>query len=210
MDMTDFPSYNLMMKAMPEKSPVLDLGCGGGSAAFAFSINGFDTHAVDIYPDYKKMIDLMDEFIMDASVTFEQNSVADVKLDPQSYGAIVMSNIVHFITQNQVEELMQKAREALKPGGTLYVCGFDTKDSFFHELSNEGSDRGLEQVSSHYFVRHVNDRQRTAYFIEPESMAETFKQEGFEVLVDRRFRQGRRYDKSTCSTTAFVFQKPLT
>ena len=209
-DMTDFPAYRGMMSRAPKDSPALDLGCGGGSAAFAFALNNIDGHAVDLFQKYEAMITLIDEFCSDATVTFERNSVADVEIPPDTYGSIVMSNIVHFISESQVNRLLEGVMAGIKPGGSVYICGFDTQDEFYEELNSEGSGKGLKKESDNAFVRHWQGRDMYAYFIDPDKLVAQFKSYGFEVDMDMRFLEGERYGgKTSCSISKFLFRKPV-
>jgi 2-polyprenyl-3-methyl-5-hydroxy-6-metoxy-1,4-benzoquinol methylase len=105
------PPYGRLIRGAP--GAILDVGCGRGDLVSAFARRGWRAHGLDISP---VAVDSASRRGVDARVgTIEQAPWA-----PASFDVIVMSHVLEHV-HDPVASL-RRARELLKPGGTLVVA----------------------------------------------------------------------------------------
>lgn len=207
---TNFSTYQMMIERSPKGYPVLDLGCGGGSATFAFGMGGFDVRAIDLDPDHAGMIGAMNEFVGRPNLTFETSSVLDVEIGTEEYAAIILSNIVFFCSEDAVEKLLSNCMEGLRPEGTLFIIGFDKQDpvrSLFDEKAQHTDAQIVKESENGYRIQGKDGQEYHKYFIDSDRLIEIATSHGLKTLIDERSMPGRRYDGSSASISELVFAK---
>lgn len=207
---TRFEQYSLIMETAPKDATVLDLGSGGGSAAFAFGLRGFNVHAVDWNPHHKEMMHLMDQYLVEPQITFEKNTVTEVTIEPNTYGAIILSNIVYFLSEENVVKLIEDSSRGLKPGGSIFMVGFDIQDSIRETFKQEIATGDAEYVTdSSVKYKGKGGRAYHRYLIDPGKIKSLCAQLGLRSTSEVLYSPSHRYNGSPASTSSFVFQKPL-
>jgi SAM-dependent methyltransferase len=100
---------------------VLDIGCAYGVATLAALEASASVCACDIEPRH---LDILTQRVpADARNRYrsETGALPGIDFQPDSFGAILASRVLHFLDGNQIEETVQKMHSWLKPGGRLYL-----------------------------------------------------------------------------------------
>lgn len=99
---------------LPESAEILDLGCGSGRDSLWFIQRGFDVTAVD---GSEELCEL-------ASIHIGQDVLnmqySELDFHEVFDGVWACASLLH-VTTDELEEVLLKISESLKPGGTLYM-----------------------------------------------------------------------------------------
>ncbi|MDG1463449.1 MAG: class I SAM-dependent methyltransferase [Gammaproteobacteria bacterium] len=100
---------------------VLDMGCAYGIATLAALDNGARICACDIEP---KHLDILGQRIPKSAKSRYRSIIGKlpaVNFEPESFGAIVASRVLHFLNGPDVDTTVQKMYDWLKPGGRIFL-----------------------------------------------------------------------------------------
>lgn len=102
---------------------VLELGCGTGSLSLALErgVPGARVTGIDIDP---KALGYARAKPGSERVSWLQGSITDPPPEAGSWDCVVISLVLHHLTPEQQPLALQRAREALRDGGTLHVVDF--------------------------------------------------------------------------------------
>ena len=108
--------------------PVLDVGCGTGENALMLAERGYEVVGVDAVP---KAIDRARAKARERGldVEFLVHDAYDLAALDRQFGTIVDSGLFHVLAHDDPTGYAASLRSAIRPGGTLYVLGFDKNDA---------------------------------------------------------------------------------
>ncbi len=107
---------NLLIKYLPEKAKVLDLGCGAGVPATKILAQHYQVTGVDISA---KQLELAQQNV--PSATFIQSDILNLNFQLNSFDAIVSLYTIFHIPRKYHSQIIAKIHNFLKPGGYLLV-----------------------------------------------------------------------------------------
>lgn len=111
------------IRLLPDNAEVLDLGCGSGRDTLYMEEAGFYVTALDGSEEMCKLAEIYtDKEVL--NITFDE-----LDFDEVFDGIWACASLVH-VEEQQIDQIMEKVINALKPGGVLYM-------SFYH-----GDDEG--------------------------------------------------------------------
>lgn len=120
-DTLDEISQDFVLYAAESESPVLDIGCAYGVATLPALSAGARVTACDMEQGH---IDILLEKTPPAHRTRLECRVArlpEVDFPKQTFGAILCSRLLHFLTGAEIEISISKMHDWLKPGGKVFL-----------------------------------------------------------------------------------------
>jgi tellurite methyltransferase len=130
---------------------VLDLGMGEGRNALYFANKGFETEGIDISEtavnralSYAHENGLMMKTKVSDLISFE--------IEESAYSLIILANVLNFFKDEEIKQVIDKAKKGLVKGGLLYINAFD-----IHDPSYERNVSRAERISDHTFYRAKSD-----------------------------------------------------
>ena len=117
------PYARLLARAAAAGGPALELGCGDGDLALELARRGLDVTGLDLSPE--RIARAREEAKGAGLEHLAHYDVADLNtsaLPVVRYACVVAHDALHHILE--VDALLDRAREALLPGGTLLVSDF--------------------------------------------------------------------------------------
>jgi SAM-dependent methyltransferase len=93
---------------------LLELGAATGSDAAFFSANGFEVVCVDLSPQ-------MVERCRARGLIAHVMDVADLRLPPNSFGAVYAMNCLVHVPKSQLRGVLEGISRVLRPGGFFYL-----------------------------------------------------------------------------------------
>lgn len=115
-------SFQGLVSALPESSPILDVGCGVGFLLFwlqysrpgRFQLTGIDISGVQL--SFAK------KHLPDCVTLLKQDAVSFLENKSRSFAAVFCTDILeHVEGDNELLQLMQLIRNSLEPGGVV-IC----------------------------------------------------------------------------------------
>lgn len=134
-----------------KRAKVLDLGMGEGRNALYFARMGFEVEGVDIS---ETAIDRSLSYAkeMGLSLKAEVNHLTRYTIEENSYSLIIIANVLSFFKEEEIEHIIEKAKNGLVDGGLLYIHAFDRNDPGY-EVNREKA----QQISASTFYRPASD-----------------------------------------------------
>lgn len=106
---------------------VLDVGCGTGENALVLADRGHDVLGVDTAPRaIERARSKARERGLDAE--FLVHDALDLGTLDRQFDTIIDSGLFHVLAHEAPERYADSLRSVLRPGGRLYVLGFDERD----------------------------------------------------------------------------------
>jgi 2-polyprenyl-3-methyl-5-hydroxy-6-metoxy-1,4-benzoquinol methylase len=111
-----------IIKRMPKKGKVLDVGCGGGYPVAKFFANlGYDVTGVDFSSE---MIKIAKKTVPEGE--FYEKDMTKLDFPNESFDIIVSFYAIIHVPRVQHAKIISKFHEMLKPKGIIFVCmGFE-------------------------------------------------------------------------------------
>jgi 2-polyprenyl-3-methyl-5-hydroxy-6-metoxy-1,4-benzoquinol methylase len=135
-------------RQMPPGSQVLDFGCGVGMLLPLLKWRGFQVSGVDL--DIRHTSSFLDAFgIHDVTIVPAESLTM---LPGAHFDAVTALDVLEHVPN--LEEMVVRLGELLRPGGKLIVCG--PTENFWYRLG-----RRLAGFSGVYHVRNIEDIRRT-------------------------------------------------
>jgi SAM-dependent methyltransferase len=101
--------------------PVLDLGCAYGVATIPALEAGATVVAADMEQQH---LDILQEKVPEAlrrNLTCKTGKLPEIDFEPEQFGAILCSRVIHFLTGEDVDASIAKIYRWLKPGGKFFL-----------------------------------------------------------------------------------------
>lgn len=106
-------------KAHTTGKKILDVGCGGGTAAVLFAAEGFEYFGIDIS---ETMVKEARKNLGLANVKFAVMSVYDLDFPPKAFDGFWAASSLHHIPKGRMRSVLTKLHAILKEGGTGFVA----------------------------------------------------------------------------------------
>ena len=115
---------------------LLDLG--GGSGGLAIGVTEECPHIHATVGELPKVVAVTQRFIQEASTSGRLSVMSADFLSGSmngSFDAVVMSNIIQVLSQDQARSVLKNAIKVVEPGGNLYISGRVLDDSHLSPLN---------------------------------------------------------------------------
>ncbi|MEM9456285.1 MAG: class I SAM-dependent methyltransferase [Myxococcota bacterium] len=131
---------------------VLDLGCGGGIHTIELARRGYHVTGIDIAGS-QSLLDRVRQRSLDDHVEIVDGDITRDPFDQQSYDCVLCTRVLHLLSTEQLEAVAHKAKNALAPGGLIYLDILADIQRTFRDSGEEFTYTGLAEWS----VRRAND-----------------------------------------------------
>ncbi len=106
----------------------LELGCGDGRNLTALARKGYSLSGVDMV-DSTVQSRKFNPWLMD--LKFQQTDILTYTPIREGYKVLVCSEVLHFFTKNELQQVMPKIISAVKPGGYIFLDILSDLTRFF-------------------------------------------------------------------------------
>ncbi len=112
-------NYKPFDDLVPKQGDIIDLGCGYGFLCYMLSFLSEDRTITGVDYDEEKIETALNCYSKNDRVHFY---AADVKIFPLTqYDGIVIADVLHYLTPDDQEFMIERCIHALKPGGRLII-----------------------------------------------------------------------------------------
>ncbi len=112
-------NYKFFTGLIPVKGTVLDIGCGYGFLAYMLSYTSRDRNITGIDFDESKIAIAQNGYTKNPHTNFYHANALTYDFDFQD--AIIMNDVLHYLTAGDQEKLLQKCIDRLNPSGLLVI-----------------------------------------------------------------------------------------
>ena len=117
------PFEHLLSRAVATGGPVLELGCGDGDLSLELARRGVEATGLDMSPvRIERARDEARRAGLESRARYDVADLNTCALPASRYACVVAHDALHHILH--IEPLLDRVREALRPGGTLIVSDF--------------------------------------------------------------------------------------
>lgn len=156
---------------VPDKSRILELGCGDGALSLRLSEKGFDAFGIDISPiAYQWALDKKSE--QNLNVEFTLGDVLNLPYDDCFFDAVIDGHCLHCIIGEDRRTFLDNAFRVLKSSGYFVVftmCG---------DPAEENAKKYFDPISRNMIMDGIAGR----YFGHPEDIHQEIQSAGFEIV----------------------------
>ena len=108
-------ALNRFVQLLPNKSRILDAGCGSGDAAQYFTKQGLNVDCIDFS---EKMIELCKQKELNAKVM----DMEQITFEAETFNGVWASASLLHLPKNNMQAVVDKFYEILKKEGICYIC----------------------------------------------------------------------------------------
>jgi 1-acyl-sn-glycerol-3-phosphate acyltransferase len=116
-------NYEVFHEHLPKSGLIVDIGCGYGYLGHILAWTGKDRQIIGFDHDAEKIAVANNTPAKPANVSFEVKNALTAEL-PQA-DAFVISDVLHYLPQEDQRKLLEKCMKNLLPGGILFVRDAD-------------------------------------------------------------------------------------
>lgn len=143
------PEINEFILNVNKGGEILDLGCGPGHHALFFSNNGFNVTGIDLSSE---MIKLAKRTSVKSK--FKIMDILDLDFHKACFDGIWASASLLHIPKNKITPILQKLKEILIKGGSLYIS---LKQGNGSELFTDTRYGGVEKYYVYYQLEEIEN-----------------------------------------------------
>ncbi|MBC7904254.1 MAG: class I SAM-dependent methyltransferase, partial [Gemmatimonadaceae bacterium] len=112
-------NYVFFHNLVPRSGKILDLGCGYGFMPYMlhFAANGRDITGVDY--DEQKIATANHSFSKNEHIRFIHSDL--LSFDFETYDCIIMSDVLHYLQEDEQKKVVEKCIDSLHTGGILII-----------------------------------------------------------------------------------------
>jgi 2-polyprenyl-3-methyl-5-hydroxy-6-metoxy-1,4-benzoquinol methylase len=115
--------YRLFESLLPKKGLITDIGCGYGFLPYMLSFTGEERQIIGMDYDEEKIEVAQHCFSKNDRLQFFSADATEVSLTESD--AFILSDILHYLPEEQQEKLLVKCFNSLKPGGMVLLRDAD-------------------------------------------------------------------------------------
>jgi 1-acyl-sn-glycerol-3-phosphate acyltransferase len=112
-------NYKQFHELIPLSGQILDLGCGYGFLCYMLAFLSEERVVTGVDYDAEKVETAKHGYSRNERISFEVGDVTTFPL--QTYDAIIIADVLHYLTPKNQELTIHRSITALKPGGTLII-----------------------------------------------------------------------------------------
>jgi len=165
---------------LPQKSTILELGCGEGNDSIYFAELGHTIVATD-FSDVA--IEQNKKRWVDPNLTFRVQDISHpLHFDDASFDVIYARLSLHYFTDKTTQKAFKEIGRALKPGGTLFFMCKSTDDHIYGQGDEIEAD--MYELNGH--VRHFFSEKYALKLIDVARLKMKHIEMGEEQIYDRQ------------------------
>jgi SAM-dependent methyltransferase len=130
----------------------LDLGAGYGRASVFFALHGMDVTSVENSPSVVRSLKAFSQ-AYDVPINIFEQDISDTDFGRSYFDTVIISQAFqHGVSQEQAFAIIDRAADAIKPGGHLWLRAAGTADSGYNEALWQASVNGYhaEDVDGYF------------------------------------------------------------
>ncbi len=110
-----------------KEGKILDLGMGEGRNALYFASNGYETEGIDLS---EIAVERCRSYAHELGISMkaEVMDLSTFHIEPNTYSLIILSNVLNFFHDKDINAIISKVKNGLIDGGLVYINGFNVHD----------------------------------------------------------------------------------
>jgi 2-polyprenyl-3-methyl-5-hydroxy-6-metoxy-1,4-benzoquinol methylase len=112
-------NYKLFTEILPKKGNILDIGCGYGFLSYMLSYTSRERIITGIDYDENKISIAQNGYTKNDNTSFHYANA--MEYDFKNQDAIILSDVLHYLTESDQELLLEKCITKLNPSGMIVI-----------------------------------------------------------------------------------------
>lgn len=112
-------NYALFHELLPQKGRILDIGCGYGFMSYMLHFLSPEREILGLDYDEDKIVTAQHGYLKGAQLNFECVDITQYQFS--NYDAFLISDVLHYLTPEQQEQVLAECINKLNPGGMIVV-----------------------------------------------------------------------------------------
>ncbi len=127
------------LSMLPEKSTILDVGCGAGVKSRYLAGKGFKITGIDFS---EKMIEIAKRESPD--IDFDVVDIYELDNYGKAFNAVFAQAVLLHIPKAKIQKIIKSLKNKIKPGGLLYLAVKEVKSDKLEEKIERENDYGYD------------------------------------------------------------------
>ena len=123
-------NYELIHQELTGKKRIYDLGCGNGFLSYFLKLKNSDREIIGIDYDDDKVATAKNSYLNDGSMEFQSADITQTTIE--SADAIILMDVLHYLSAERREIVLKNCFSGLNPGGILIIKDGLRSDSAKH------------------------------------------------------------------------------
>jgi predicted exporter/SAM-dependent methyltransferase len=171
-------SYQEFDDLLPRNGRIYDLGCGYGFLDYFLYAKSSDRTIIGVDYDGDKITVANQSYLKQEKLTFIESDV--MKVDVQEADAVVILDVLHYLSADNQQKIIRSSFEGLKNGGILIIRDGDSSQTEKHKGTK------LTEFFSTKVLMFNKKTEAELCFLSSETITSTLKDFNVEVkIVDR-------------------------
>lgn len=167
-----FPNLSLYERLIPP-GKVMDLGMGVGLSSLYFARMGYLVEGYDLSEAGVQACSNRAK-AENIILTVQQSDIREIHIKEEEYSLIILSNVLQFLNDEDINSIFERAKKGLKQGGLLYFSSFSIEEPMY-KLAMERT----KQISERTFFNSANNKY--VHFFTRNELEEVFN--GYQTLL---------------------------
>ena len=151
------------------KGKVLDLGVGTGRNSLFLSEIGYEVEGVDIVDEnIKNYLNKSRKLQLDVKGTIAD--IRDFEIKENEYSLIIVSWVLNFFKKSEIDTIIEKIKNGLKPNGVVYFGAFSILDDFYIKNLDKACDEQHSLCFSDSQYRHYYTKEEVLKYFDDLTM----------------------------------------
>jgi 2-polyprenyl-3-methyl-5-hydroxy-6-metoxy-1,4-benzoquinol methylase len=127
-----FAPFEEIERAIPSRGKLLDLGCGYGVYSYFLALRHPYLYILGIDPSGERIERAQNVFLKPENLEFRQGRINE--LGEAVFDAIILTDVIYYLSEEQQSELIKLCQEKLKNDGVLIIKTMSKDDHFKYLL----------------------------------------------------------------------------
>lgn len=178
--------FNQVIKYVPNRGKILDVGCGHGIFSRMIAQDYPRTKVLGVDPSSYKINIAKSQSGNIPNLDYRRSYLKDVR---GKFDCIVITDVLYLLSVEEKIKTLKACYKLLNRGGLLIVCELDSKPNLMFWLSY------LEETVMVRIVKYTYSDRRKIFFLDAKSHLKILREVGFKIITHKNIKSVLPYNR---------------